>query len=188
VRKLLFAVLFVSLLPCACFAGPFGLEAGMSRDEVIKKLGKDAKIGKDDHLISSTTAPTPNRNFISYEFHFDINNRLDSIEALSINVPTQSDGSDLLYFFENLRLTLEDKYGKSPMVWNDDGKRKKWEECAASAGKIYAAANWFSHGENGAELRAFHVKVLSLEAFSLNGTSGYVELTYFFDTSTARGL
>jgi hypothetical protein len=186
-KKFLISALVVFLLPCACFAGPFGLEAGMSRDEVIKKIGKDAKPGKGDRSIISATVPIQNSNFIIYEFHFDSKNRLDSIEALSKSVPTQSNGEDLLYFFQTLRYTLEDKYGKSPMVWNDDG-HMKWEEIVASTGKIYAAANWFGHGENGTEMHSLHIGNIHLEAFALNETSGYVELTYIFDISTARGL
>jgi hypothetical protein len=64
----------------------------------------------------------------------------------------------------------------------------KWEECLASTEKRYASANWSGHGEDGAELRSLHLGMITLEAFALNETSGYVELTYVFDISTARGL
>ena len=56
-KKTLLAIVFACLLPCACFAGPFGLEAGMSRAEVVQRIGKSAIKQEYKDSISFNTVP-----------------------------------------------------------------------------------------------------------------------------------
>src|ERR1035437_1115421 len=95
-KKLFTVVLLLfALFPCVCYAGPFGLDAGMSRAEVIQRIGKSAILQQDKDSVSFSTVLLRNIYFDYYDCYFDQNDKLWLIDASSKLMVTKSNGEDL---------------------------------------------------------------------------------------------
>lgn len=177
-KKLLLAVLLCVawVLPTACYAGPFGLEPGMSRAEVVQKVGKSAIVEERGDFIAFKTAPMGSIFFDDYMCFFDKNNRLWSISASS-KIRTTTDGEDLRTSFDELKTGLEDKYGTALYVTGSKAG-KKWADLGGSWA-VFTAAYW---AEDRKLRLSSHISRIALEVKQGDKDHGLIELTYEFTT------
>lgn len=178
-KKLFQAVLLLcALFPSVCYAGPFGLDAGMSRDEVVQRIGKGAIVKEYADSISFNTVPLRSIYFSHYDCYFDQNNKLWSIDAYSDLLGTKSNGEDLRDSFDTLKSALEDKYGKVLYVTGSKTSGVQWLD-SNGFGKIFNEAVWDG---SGGQSRSFHISAINLKLNSRDKDHGFIDLRYQFNT------
>jgi len=99
--------------PSAQTVTPFGFAFGMTKQQAIAKLGKDA-VEKDSGVnVVFKTAPNPHPDFEAYIAAFSPDKGLLKITAVSKDIQTSDDGSELREKFNTFRSALREKYGKA---------------------------------------------------------------------------
>jgi hypothetical protein len=92
--------------------GPFGFEKGMTRDRVLKLVGKAAvEGGLYDEVLIVTTAPKPNPAFGSYHLYFSPKEGLLKVAAIGKPVKTESDAAQLTVAFNDVVTWVTQRYG-----------------------------------------------------------------------------
>jgi hypothetical protein len=93
--------------------GPFGFDYGMTKQQVIDKLGRTA-LSKDSGInVLFNTAPKPHPDFEAYILAFSPEKGLLKVTAVSKNVATSEDGADLRSKYNYFLDALKSKYGKA---------------------------------------------------------------------------
>ena len=94
--------------------GPFGFTKGMTREQVIQRVGKEAvkknTSGQPDVLVVST-APIPNHVFESYLLIISPTHGLLKLSAIGADVATGDTGSELMSQFDTVVAAISSKYG-----------------------------------------------------------------------------
>jgi hypothetical protein len=113
--------------------GIFGLSPHMTRADLIKLVGKDAVVEDLAGSLKVREVPLKSEYFDTYICSFDKNDRLSRILASSKPIRTK-DGENLRDLFDNLRIMLEEKYGK--LLFVTGGKRSKitWADAIGRPG------------------------------------------------------
>jgi hypothetical protein len=102
-------------------SGPFGLEFGMTREQIVKLVGQDAvKHLKDepDDVLKLSTAPTPHPDFAEYSLIISPERGLVCITASGKAIQTTRYGEGLKAAFTEIRDALSRTYG-APTVTFD---------------------------------------------------------------------
>lgn len=184
------AALFCSIiiLSSLCFAGPFGLDASMTRDEVIKKVGRSAIVEEKAYesgmsAITVSAVPTPNSHFSTYVIYFAANGKLAAIVASSAPaaIPVIN---GFLSTYEFLKLDLEDRYGKATSVKRYTASKARWET-SIKAKKSVAIAIWDRDND---KLRSLHLRAIALVVDPVDKDRSIIRLAYNFDVSQEPGL
>lgn len=105
---LLFVVLLSSI---SLFAGPFGLEMGMS----LKDIGGNP-IKTDDGMYTVKKLPKSNPMFAYYLLQVDPEGGLYGVAASGQSIKCSPNGAQLKKQFDNLKQSLEKDYGKCMMM------------------------------------------------------------------------
>jgi hypothetical protein len=93
-------------------SGPFGFEAGMTKEQIIEIVGSAAiKETSGDTTIFSN-APKADPIFESYALRISPENGLLKIVALSKNINTNGFGNELKSAFKDIRAALAKIYGR----------------------------------------------------------------------------
>ncbi len=96
--------------------GPFGFTKGMTREQVIQQVGKEAvkknTSGQPDVLVV-TTAPIPNHVFESYLLIISPTHGLLKLSAIGADVATGDTGSELMSQFDTVVAAISSKYGEA---------------------------------------------------------------------------
>jgi hypothetical protein len=94
-------------------AGPFGFEKGMTRDQIIKLVGKDAVDLKASHggFLKLSTAPKPHSAFESYWLIISPTNGLVKVNASGKTIETGDSGVELRSAFDDVVAGVRQKYG-----------------------------------------------------------------------------
>lgn len=168
--------LFALLAPSAVFAGPFGLEIGMRIDQI----DKNAK-ALGDGKYSSKSAPKPHPAFETYVYQVGPSLGLCWIKAVGKDIPTGNYGVELKLAFSEMKLKLEQNYGKSALT---DALMPKsiWHEPADFMMSLlqrerYLTATW--DGESGASLPS-DLRSVFLIAKASDRSTGYISVEYEF--------
>ncbi|NQT65772.1 MAG: hypothetical protein HQ554_06300 [FCB group bacterium] len=105
-RKLVVVVIFTICFVNIAFAGPFGLEMGMT----LKDLSENTEsLGNGIYKI--TNVPKPHSAFEIYAVKIAPNGGLCWIKAIGKNIPTSSYGTELESKFMDMVSKLEKAYG-----------------------------------------------------------------------------
>lgn len=99
--------------PQAAGAGPFGFEAGMSREQIISSVGVmsvDAENSKGDTLWLMA-APRPNSSISKYVLVISPSRGLVRLGTISVVIPTDGEGSQLRAAFDAVVSTMSKRYG-----------------------------------------------------------------------------
>ena len=116
------------LLVGSCSAGPFGFEYGMTKDAVIKLVGKDAvKEDKGDMLVLKT-APKPHELFDTYYVMISPERGLLKIRASSRDIDTSQYGDEIKEQFGVIRKGLEKVYGEPTVTFDFLRAGSIWDE------------------------------------------------------------
>jgi hypothetical protein len=173
--KLIALSLLLLAVPSVCFAGPFGFEAGMSRKEIIDKLGAGAVVSQVGDSVTFNTAPTKSAYFSEYLCIFDQNNQLDSVTATSKPLKTKQAGEDLRDEFERLKSALAEKYGVPLYTAGSPASGTKWEE---RIGQDFTNAVWDGGSP---QAKTSHIEKIILSIQVGTAEYGIFELVYYFD-------
>jgi hypothetical protein len=180
---------FVLLIACnavvsAQAGGPFGLHAGMTKQE-LSRIGKlEQPEGSLSYSLS--TVPLPHRSFESYMVVITDKAGLCKISAIGKTVFSSVYGTELQSAFDDVEEALTKKYGshertdglRSGSIWDEP---KDWM-MGLHQKERYLATYWFL--DRGATL-SDHIVAIALEAHALSGNKGWLELSYEFDNFKA---
>ncbi len=159
--------------------GPFGFQYGMTMDEVVQLVGRNAIERRGEHSLTLKTAPKPHPAFESYEVCISPRKGLLKIEAIGKTVPTNRFGSEVQDEFLRIRTALEHVYGtaeiydhlKEKSIWSE---RADWMMSLLKKERVLTAF-WMSPKSLN------HISAIELEAHSLTISAGYLLLGYEFD-------
>jgi hypothetical protein len=104
-----FVVIFFSIV-CTVFAGPFGLDMGMSLDQIKNKTGKNPELVQDD--LYKVEPPNKNEMFETYVVQVSQKYGIVWIKAIGKDITTNGHGIQLKSAFDNLIASIEKTYGK----------------------------------------------------------------------------
>lgn len=193
-----FAVLLAILtllLPAACFAGPFGFEYGMTKDQVIAAVGKDKvintenyKVRNESYILRVASAPKPDDRFETYMLIISPEQGLLKIIATGKTIDTSEVGTELRVNFGAMRDSLSKKYGaptKSYDFLQPDShldSQTAFTESLRLKQRILAC-NWDIDAEKRKSVgpEADHIVGVILETKGLRRNAGWLELTYEFE-------
>jgi hypothetical protein len=105
---IMIAVLF--FITSVAFAGPFGLEMGMTLDQVENITGQAPELLADD--LYTVNPPNKGEGFESYVVQISPEYGIVSITAKSIVIPTERSGVDLHVAFSGLCSFVGKTYGQ----------------------------------------------------------------------------
>jgi hypothetical protein len=182
----------VALLIVVCtpgFAGPFGFERGMTKDQIIALVGQNAveKESKDfggmQINLWVTTAPAPQKEFRKYLLTLSSTAGLLKIVAVGEMLDTSADPQLLLEHYNDQKSLLTQAYG-TPTADVD----------SLRPGSTLNEPSEFMIGllKKDRRLQAFwvhekasaykdHVTGVQLQPFAYSATNGVVDLVYEFE-------
>lgn len=179
-KKISSLLLYAFILVTSIFAGPFGLEKGMSYEQV-----KDACGGREPVSISDgryLIIPTkPHPYFTRYVAWIDEKEGLNYIKAIGANIETSSYGFDLKSKFNSLEESLSKTYGRCERIdtllpgsiWDDADDWMK----ALEKKERYLISQWDK--KSGSNLPDT-INGIYLVANADGYTTGFVTLEYEF--------
>jgi hypothetical protein len=173
--KLVTLSMLLLSVPSLCFAGPFGFEAGMSRKDLIEKLGAGAIVDQIRDSVTFNSAPTKSEYFDQYLCFFDKNDRLESVMAMSKPRKTTAAGEDLRDEFERLQSALTEKYGSALYTSGSRTSGARWEE---RIGMDFARAVWDGGSP---QAKTSHIEKIILSIQVGTAEYGIFQLEYDFD-------
>ncbi len=93
--------------------GPFGFQRGMTREQIINLVGKDAVDTKhsQDEFLHVTAVPKPNRAFDSYLMVVSPTEGLLRLVAFGVAVKSGDNGAELRAAFDAVVAGVSQKYG-----------------------------------------------------------------------------
>jgi hypothetical protein len=172
-----------SVLATVAFAqqsnGPFGLHRGMTQQEVIQIIGKDAIKETKGDIVRLIRVPKPHSAFESYDLIFSPKDGLLKIIALGIDIRTNGFGEAVHQAFKEIRDAVSQSYGKPDIdldylkdgsIWKEP---EDWTMGLLKDERTLACA-WKMALPN----RNYGVV---LEAKALSNAKGYLTLMYEFD-------
>ncbi len=107
-NKLFFAVVFF-LIAGIIFAGPFGLDMGMSLDQLRSLTGEDPELFQDDRY--EVNPPNAHDMFEAYIVQVSPKYGVVWIKAIGKDITTNGHGTQLKRAFDNLVASIERTYG-----------------------------------------------------------------------------
>jgi hypothetical protein len=159
------------------FAGPFGLEMGMSFDEVKNITGNNLILVRDDLYI--VDPPNKNDTFGAYYVQISKGYGIVKIQAFSKKITTNGHGTGIKTIFNALLSSIERTYGKykkvdilmSGSIWD------KPEDFMMGLlrDERYLMARWGD--EHGSTLPS-DIELIDLGTMVMSSDEGYVILEY----------
>lgn len=178
--KKLFVIIFLVLLSVSVFAGPFGLEMGMTYEQIKDACGGrlPTKIDDGKYIIIPSK---PHPYFIVYVAWIDDTDGLTYIKAIGEDISTNGSGISLKSRFDSLEESLSKTYGKNikidflipDSIWKD---YLDWMS-ALSKNERYLMCEWSA--DHGSTLPS-DISVIYMAAVASSSSIGYVALEYEF--------
>lgn len=161
---------------------PFGFEYGMTKEQVIQKLGKTALVKDSGVNVTFSSAPNPHPDFEMYVLAFSPQKGLLKITALSKDIETSDDGAELRTKFDAFLGALREKYGKADKDFdfckgNDVECRSEYFMLTLKGKNRYLNSFWSRSKAN----LPPHLYTIGIEAVAMGINKGYIELAYEFD-------
>jgi hypothetical protein len=181
--KWITASLFFCLCTGSALAGPFGLERGMSKQQVIAIIGQSAIIDQDVAFgeIRVRTVPKPHSYFERYDLYFSPMVGLVRVEAIGRDIQSSGDGAAVKEQYNALRAALTEVYGTGEEMVNNpsDGMwtEEKYFLMAILKKERFCNTFWMFKGQ---VPRADYVTALDEELRATSADNGYVTVDYEF--------
>lgn len=177
-------IILLSLLVAStsAWAGPFGLSAGMTREQIVSLVGAKNVHQLAADVLGLDTVPQPNPDVNSYMCMVSPSEGLLAIYA-DIDVETPPTGDGLKARFSELLAILQDKYGKAMSVENGlvpyikakDKPELFVNTLASGERRLDAAWSWRYTGND------FDLEFMSLTGgIYPDGKTGRLSLVYYF--------
>ncbi len=160
--------------------GPFGFEKGMTPQQVIQLVGKDAVVKVDDNIITFKTAPKPHPNFTEYMLLFSPTDGLLKLLASTRPIQTGDAGSEVREVFNDIVNGVGQKYGPPT---------KAFDRCGGNDTECDNSQFWMlSLKDKNRTLIDFWevntpingVTLIIVEAVALRVNSGYIQCSFEF--------
>ena len=180
------------LLPATCFAGPFGFEYGMTKDQVVAIVGKDNVLKDKDFLLRVASAPKPDDRFEAYLLLISPEKGLLKIIATGKTIDTSETGTELRVYFGSMRDSISKQYGSPSNTYDFLQPDSNLDAPGAFTESLrlkqrVLACTWDVSAEKrkavGSE--ADHIVGVILETKGLRRNAGWFELTYEFEGFSA---
>jgi hypothetical protein len=188
-KRVVFVLALLTIaLPGLCFAGPFGFNYGMTKDQIIAIVGKDAVIKDQGFVLRVIKAPEADNRFEAYTLLISPDKGLVKIIAAGQTIDTSQYGTELQVGFNTIRDSLIPYLGaptkdydfvqpgsqlQSPSDWTEALQKK--ERVLASTWDLTERKS----KSNG--LKNDHVTAVILEAMGLRKGEAWVQLSYEFE-------
>lgn len=161
---------------------PFGFDYGMTKEQVIAKLGPAAVVKDSGVNVVFNTAPNAHPDFESYILAFAPEAGLLKIRAISKTYQTSDDGTELRQRFTTFHDALAEKYGPAEKdlnfcKGNEVDCRSEYFMMTLLEKNRYLNSYW-SPGKN---TMPKNVQNIAIDAIALGINKGYVEISYEFD-------
>lgn len=178
-RKTIVAATFFAAF--SAIAGPFGLNKGMTLEE-LKKHGNFTPAGQP-FVYTSKTLTNGHPDFEVYTVVLTPEHGLCKIQAVGSNIDSSSYGSELESKFKDLTSAMAGKYGsqgrnfdflRSGSIWNEP---KDW--MMGLLKKERTLTTFWSPPES--QNLPDSLATIVVEAIALSGSKGYIKLGYDFD-------
>ncbi len=163
-------------------AGPFGFEKGMTREQIISLVGKDAVDTKGTHgdVLEVTTAPKPHSAFESYAMIVSPNKGLLKVMAIGKTIKTGDSGFEIRSAFNDISAGITQKYGK-PF--------KTFDFCNGGVGCTDSEYWMLALLQKNRTLAAFwkspelpnYVTAIDVSVYALSLNSGYLNCAFEFE-------
>jgi hypothetical protein len=162
-------------------ATPFGFATGMTKQQVIAKLGKAAVMTDSGVAVTFNTAPNPHPDFEVYACSFSPEKGLLKVVAISRDIRTSDDGSELQSKFHSVRDALADKYGKPEKDFdfckaNDVECRSEYYMMELKEQNRYLSSYW----QAASGKLPLNIHTIAVEANALGINKGYISVGYEF--------
>ncbi len=173
-------VVIFGTVPAVAGDGPFGLNAGMSLDEVKAAVGGALKKETSQVGVWSTaTVPKPSPMFETYIFMLSNKTGLCKVTAVGSDVKTGSHGIELRQQFDKMRGLLDGVYGPGK-VTDQLAHGTMWKEpqyfmMSLVQKERFLISLWMSGPYKSG------ITNVMLKAGATSGHSGYLLLHYEFD-------
>lgn len=160
-------------------SGPFGLEAGMTKEEVIRLLGPNAIEETDGPIITFRKAPKPHPDFDFYMLTFSPKSGLVKITAAGKTIVTDGAGTQVQSAFKEIEQALIPLYGLPEIIeWVSPDTI--WKEprywMMSLLKKDRKQEDFWLHRE-----LPHKITGIALEAFAQSSEKGFLLLEYEFE-------
>ena len=157
--------------------GPFGFWYGMTKEQVIALVGKEAINKAVDDKLQLTAAPKGHPAFETYSLIFSPTQGLLKIVAIGKDIQTNDFGDSVKTAFTDLRDVISKTYGppksidfvKRGSLWTD---ARDWMTGLLKEERSLAAL--WDNAPN-------HIRGVILEANALSTSKAYLRLSYEFE-------
>lgn len=182
-RFLSFAAAVTALASSALFAqeasGPFGLRRGMTQEQVIQIVGKDAVKEVKGDVLRLLAVPKPHRAFDEYSLVFSPNDGLLKIVAYGKDIRTNGFGEAVHDSFVEIRDAIARTYGEPKFTLDHLKEGSIWTEPQDWMMGLLKEERELSSDWNTTLPNRIHGIVLETKALSTE--KAFIVLVYEFD-------
>jgi hypothetical protein len=188
-KRVVFVLALLTIaLPSLCFAGPFGFNYGMTRDQIIAIVGKDAVIKNEGYVLRVVKAPEADDKFEAYSLFISPDKGLVKIIAAGQTIDSSAYGMEVQVGFRTLREAVIGRYGEPTKDYDfaqPDSKLQSpsdWLEALQKKQRVLAST-WDLAAEKHLpkSVKDEHVSAIILETMPLKDKSAWIQLTYEFE-------
>lgn len=187
-RFALVLAILTLLLPAVCFAGPFGFDYGMTKDQVVHIVGGAHIIKDEGYILQVTAAPKPDDRFEVYLLIFSPEKGLLKIIATGKTIDTDVPGTELRLAYDDMRDALSEHFGAPTktldMATPDSklGDPSVFTEALLKGARLLIC-NWDIDAakRKAAGPAGDHLVGVILQARALRKDAGWLQVTYEFE-------
>jgi hypothetical protein len=188
-KRVVFVLALLTIaLPGLCFAGPFGFDYGMTKEQIIKIVGKDAVIKDQGFILRVIKAPEADSKFEAYTLFISPDKGLLKIIAAGQTIDSSVYGTEVQVGFNTIRDSLITYLGAPSQDYDfvqPDSKLNSpsdWTDALQKKQRVLAATwDLTARKHRSKDVKDDHVTAVIVEAMGLRKDAGWVQLTYEFE-------
>ncbi len=188
-KRVVFVLALLTIaLPGLCFAGPFGFNYGMTKDQIIAIVGKDAVIKNEGFVLRVLKAPEADNRFEAYSLIISPDKGLLKIIAAGQTIDSGDYGMEIQVGFKTLKDSVVAVYGAPTKDYDfvqPDSQLKspdQWTAALEKKQRVLASTWDFAEGTHKSKIvKNDHLTAIVLETMGLRDKSAWVQLSYEFE-------
>jgi hypothetical protein len=187
-KRVVFVLALLTIaLPGLCFAGPFGFNYGMTKEQIIAKVGKDAVIKDQGFILRVIKAPEADSKFEAYTLLISPDKGLLKIIAAGQTIDSSVYGTEIQVGFKTLRDSLVPYLGAPDQDYDfvQPGSQMQspsdWTAALQNKQRVLASTWDFTAGKHKSGVKDEHLNSVILEAMVLKKDAGWIQLSYEFE-------
>jgi len=188
-KRVVFVLALLTIaLPSLCFAGPFGFDYGMTKEQIIKIVGKDAVIKDQGFVLRVLKAPEADNRFEAYSLIISPDKGLLKIIAAGQTIDSSDYGMEIQVGFKTLKDSVVAAYGAPTKDYDfvqPDSQLQspnQWTAALENKQRVLASTWDFTEGKHKSKtVKDEHLTAIILETMGLKDKSAWVQLSYEFE-------